>query len=253
MPDSPREHFLSNLATPLISEKLFEQVPDIVFCIKNLNGTYISANQAFAHRLALTSYRDIIGKTAKQLFPEYLAKIYEQQDQTVFSTGTEINDQLELVNTRNQSMGWYLATKIPLKDNKGNIIGLASISRDLQKPAYDDLKFTDLLQTVNYIQKQFSEHIKISELASNINLSVVQLDRRMKKIFKLSTAQFIRKTRIGAASKMLQTSDKSIAQIAQECGYADQSAFTRQFKLTVGMTPNKYRIHQSNFSPHFRQ
>lgn len=35
--------------------------------------------------------------------------------------------------------------------------------------------------------------------------------------------------------------DDSIASIGQACGFADQSAFTRQFKATVGMTPRDYR------------
>jgi AraC-like DNA-binding protein len=35
--------------------------------------------------------------------------------------------------------------------------------------------------------------------------------------------------------------DDSIASIGQHCGFADQSAFARQFKATVGMTPRDYR------------
>jgi AraC-like DNA-binding protein len=238
-----RDTFLSQLATPLISERLFAQVPDIVFCIKNLDGIYISANQAFAFRLGLPSHRDILGKSARQLFPEYLATIYEAQDHTVFTSGQDIIDQLELVNSRQRGMGWYLASKLPLKDKNGEVIGLASISRDLLKPGDEDLKFAGLARTVEFIQKHFSEDLKLTDLAIKNDLSVIQLDRRMKKIFKLSTSQFIRKTRIEAASKMLRSSSTPIAQIALECGYSDQSALTRQFKSTVGMTPGEYRIH----------
>ena len=43
-----REEFLAQLATPLVAERLFAEVPDIVFCIKNRDGLYISANPAFA-------------------------------------------------------------------------------------------------------------------------------------------------------------------------------------------------------------
>ncbi len=241
MPEDLRDNFLSQLATPLISERLFAQVPDIVFCIKNLDGVYVSANQAFASRLGLPTYRDIIGKTASQLFPDYLAAIYETQDQEVFTTGHDITDKLELVNASHTGMGWYLASKLPLKGKNGEIIGLASISRDLQEPGDEDLKFAGLARIVNFIQEHYSEDLKLSELAAKIDLSVVQLDRRMKKIFKLSTSQFIRKTRIGAASKMLRSTDSSISQVALGCGYGDQSAFTRQFKTTVGMTPGEYR------------
>jgi AraC-like DNA-binding protein len=48
------------------------------------------------------------------------------------------------------------------------------------------------------------------------------------------------KTRLEAASRMLAGSD-SVSAIAQACGYADHSAFTRQFRATVGVTPSEYR------------
>ncbi len=40
---------------------------------------------------------------------------------------------------------------------------------------------------------------------------------------------------------MLTESRKAIIDIAFDCGYGDQSAFTRQFKTTVGMAPGAYR------------
>ena len=49
------------------------------------------------------------------------------------------------------------------------------------------------------------------------------------------------KARIDAASTLLLDESRSVAEIAQACGYGDQSAFTRQFKATVGATPSAYR------------
>jgi len=241
MPQELRDTFLSQLATPLISERLFAHVPDIVFCIKNIDGRYISANRAFADRLGLRSHQDIIGKTASELFPDYLATVYDGQDEIVFQSGDEIVDQLELVSNRDGGIGWHLASKLPLRGKTGEIIGLASISRDLQTPGDEDLKFAGLARTVDFIQKNYAEDLKLTDLAKKINLSTTQLDRRMKKIFKLSTSQFIRKVRIGAATNMLMNSDKPVSAIAQDCGYSDQSAFTRQFRATVGMAPGKFR------------
>ena len=48
------------------------------------------------------------------------------------------------------------------------------------------------------------------------------------------------KARLDAASKML-VGECSVTEIAIACGYHDHSAFTRQFKATVGMTPSEYR------------
>jgi AraC-like DNA-binding protein len=49
------------------------------------------------------------------------------------------------------------------------------------------------------------------------------------------------KVRIDAACVKLRDTPQAIAQIALDCGYSDQSAFSRQFRQTVGMPPLAYR------------
>lgn len=236
-----RAQFLSQLDTPLVAELLFEQVPDIVFCVKDKQGRYISANPAFAERLGVSSVTAILGKTAADIFPSHLAATYLAQDEQVLHQGQEINDRLELVFNRGGSLGWFLACKIPLRGKEGQIIGLASISRDLLTPGDADLRFAGLVKVVGQIQRHYADDLKPAELAELAELSQTQLERRMRKVFKLSTSQFIRKTRIGAAARMLTDTGESITNIALDCGYGDQSAFTRQFRVTVGMAPGAYR------------
>jgi AraC-like DNA-binding protein len=74
-----------------------------------------------------------------------------------------------------------------------------------------------------------------------VNLSVYQLDQRIRGLFHLSAGQFITQTRIEKACNLLKCTNESIANIALDCGYSDQSAFTRQFKQTAGLTPKAYR------------
>lgn len=240
-----RKQFLDSLVSPaaglMTTEKLFSKVPDIVFCIKNTSRQYVSANLAFAERLGLASVDDIIGKTAEDLFPAHLAAIYTEQDQKILTQGEEISDRLELVSNRNGRLGWYLAGKFPIAGKDGAVIGLASISRNLQKPGDEDLQLAGLAKVVAHIQKNYLEDLKPTELAQSADLSLTQLERRMRKIFKVSTAQFIRKTRIESAARQLIETNKAIINIALDCGYSDQSAFTRQFKISVGMTPGAYR------------
>ena len=236
-----REEFLAELATPMVAESLFAAVPDIVFCIKNSEGQYISANMAFVERLGLQSISEILGKRAVDIFPEHLAVTYQRQDEIVLDEAREITDQLELVFNRDRSLGWYLASKIPLFGQGEKVIGLASISRDLLTPGSETLRIAGLANVVKQIQARFAEPLKPAELAEQAGFTNEQLERRMRRVFKLSTSQFIRKTRIDSAVRMLRETDKAIIDIAMDAGYGDQSAFTRQFKATVGMAPGRYR------------
>jgi transcriptional regulator GlxA family with amidase domain len=65
----------------------------------------------------------------------------------------------------------------------------------------------------------------------------------MRRVFQLTTSQFIRKSRIEHAAQLLTTTRRPVAEIALECGYGDQTAFTRQFRATVGLPPAAYREH----------
>jgi transcriptional regulator GlxA family with amidase domain len=49
------------------------------------------------------------------------------------------------------------------------------------------------------------------------------------------------KLRVDLAERHLRQTDRSIAAIALETGYSDQSAFTRQFRRATGLSPREYR------------
>ena len=235
--------FLEQVASPRFCERLFAHLPDVVFCLKDRNRRYQAANPAFSARLGFSDPRKLLGKTAEDFFPEHLAKVYREQDLQVLESGREMIDHLELVTNRNGSLGWYLASKVPLHNAAGEVIGLASISRDLGTPSLEDPEFPGLQRVVKHIRDHMEDELRPDELAAMTGLSPAQLDRRMRRVFQLSTSAFIRKTRIEHAAQLLTTTPLPIAEIALICGYGDQTAFTRQFHTTVGLPPAAYREH----------
>ena len=238
--------FLDRVASPRFCERLFAHLPDVVFCLKDRDLRYQAANPAFAARIGLSDPRMLLGKRAEDFFPSHLADVYRDQDLAVLQSGRELCDRLELVTNRDGSLGWYLATKVPLHDAAGTVIGVASISRDLGTPREEDLEFSGVQRIVTHILANLDSPLKPEHLAALVGLSAAQLDRRMRRVFQLSTSGFIRKARIGHAAQLLTTTRMAVAGIALECGYGDQTAFTRQFRATVGMPPAAYREHSRN-------
>lgn len=228
-------------------ERLFAALPDVVFCIKDLDFRYLSANQAFADRLGLAGPSRVIGKCAENVFPAHLAATYRQQDEQLLRTGKDLIDHLELITNRDRSLGWYVTTKVLLRDREGSPVAIASISRDLLAPGSEALEFAGLARTVEVIHAHLDEPLKPVELAADAGMSQAQLDRRMRRAFRLTTAQFIRKSRIEHAVRLLTETADPIADIALSSGYADQSSFTRQFHSAVGQPPAAYRaIHRQS-------
>lgn len=222
-------------------EQVFDALGDIVFCVKDRSGIYQAVNRAFVDRVNGNDKSELIGKSASQVFTESLASAYELQDQMVFEIGRPIRDQLERITNSDGSIGWYLASKFPIFDADQKIVGLVGISQDLDWPSDSNLEMTNLKSIVEYIKDNLDQPLRTEQLAKKFSLSAVQLDRRMKRVFRLSTKKFIMKCRLEKASRQLASTSISVSDIALACGFTDQSALTRQFRNATSDTPANFR------------
>jgi AraC-like DNA-binding protein len=231
------------------AETLFDRIPDVVFFVKDREGRYVMVNQTLVDRCGLASKEEILGRTTRELFPDPLGKRFLIQDLEVLRGGGEISDLLELHLFSSRVEGWCLTDKVPLTGIGGTVVGLAGVSRDLSLPGGPgDLH--DLAAVVHHVQNRYYEPLRVETLAEMAGLSTYQFNRRIRAIFKITAGQLIAKTRIDAASHLLRTTERAVGEVAVECGYFDQSAFARQFKSLVGLTPRQYReYHAGPTSP----
>ena len=107
---------------------------------------------------------------------------------------------------------------------------------------YDRLKHADTIHKVDkYIQTHYQHKLTLDEIASKTYLSKTYLCSIFKKETGETITNYINKVRI-EKSKLLFSDEKlTIVEIANMCGFEDQSYFTKIFKSYVGMTPKKYR------------
>ncbi|MBB5350326.1 PAS domain S-box-containing protein [Haloferula luteola] len=222
-------------------DRLFDGVPDIVFFVKDARGRYVSVNDTLVERCGLKSRHDLIGRTVEHVFPPPLAGEFAGQDVEVLKTGTPIRDRLELHLYPGGSSGWCLTYKEPVRGRDGRIVGLCGISRDLHAPYRQDDEFGALSTAVDHIHRHFDEPLRLPMLAEMAGLSVYQFDQRIRSLFHVTAGQYLVKVRLDAACERLSTTKEPIAQVALSCGYSDQSAFSRQFKQAVGISPLEYR------------
>lgn len=231
----------STLHALAIVETMFDDISDATFFVKDNKGQYAIVNQTLASRCGLTTKSDALGKSADQVFAPPYGKAYTKQDELILRTGKPIKDKLELQTYPDGSIGWCITNKTPIRAEDGTVIGMLGMSRDLHIGSAREESIPELAAAVEHIQKNFDQQLRIADLAKMTSLSVYQFEKRMKKVFHVTAGQFIMHTRIDASRDMLAHSDKQIAEIAMECGFCDQSAFTRQFKLLSGLTPSTFR------------
>lgn len=229
------------LAEPFTAEALFDQIPETVFFIKDVEGRYLCVNDTLVARCGRRSKSQLIGRTPSEIFGEELGRGYEAQDREVIRSGRRLIGKLELHVYRPSGMGWCLTHKLPLRGRDGGVIGLVGVSRDLASPELGDRDLGALAAALEEASSRLDAPPSVKELAASAGLSVYQLDRRMKRLFGLSTGQWLLKLRIEHACRQLVETEQPIAGVALDCGYADQSAFTRQFRRTTGYTPSEFR------------
>jgi len=81
----------------------------------------------------------------------------------------------------------------------------------------------------------------LAELAAVGDVHPVHLSREFRKRYGITIGEYIRKRRIEHASGLLLKSGMAMADIADTCGFSDQSHFCALFKKYSGMTPAKFR------------
>jgi AraC-like DNA-binding protein len=236
-----QQRFLAELDRPFLGEELFDVVPDTVFFLKDRGGRYVAVNQTLVERCGVSGKSDLIGRRAEDVFPAPLGARISEQDARVVRERRAIVGELERHLYPGGVEGWCLTWKEPLVGKKGRVVGLSGISRDLQAPTLTGADAASLARLLDYIRANLDQPLRLPELAGRAKLTVFQLDRRVRALFGLSAGQFVTRARIDLACNRLRQTKQPIAEVALDCGYAGQAAFTRQFRKTVGLTPRAYR------------
>ena len=98
-----------------------------------------------------------------------------------------------------------------------------------------------LLRAKDMIQVKFLEVPSLTDIAHASGVHPVHLSREFRRYFDCTVGEYMRKLRIEHASYLLASTNTPLAEIANVCGFADQSHFSSTFKRTVGLTPARYR------------
>lgn len=225
-------------------ERLFDRSPDVAFFVKDVAGRYVAVNDSLVARHGLKSKSQVIGKCPREICLGDFGRIPTEQDQKVLKTGRALIDHLEMQWHRPNDPVWCLTTKLPIIDADGSVSGLIGFSRDVRVMVEPHEIPSDFAKALGEFEQSLSADVTPAWLANRSKLPPQRLARLIKRLFGLTPSQFITKSRIASASRMLCEKDQSVSEIAHACGFYDHSAFTRAFRSATGMTPTEFRTQQ---------
>lgn len=106
----------------------------------------------------------------------------------------------------------------------------------------DENRNTEIVRELQAkFEKDYSEHFSLSEMALRYHISESHLSHIFKIVTGYAPIEYLMSCRLSAAKNLLSSSDKSIKEIIDLCGFSDESNFSRTFKKKVGMTPTEFR------------
>ncbi len=141
-------------------QALMDNIPDTIY-FKDTASRFTRINKAQTNMLGLKNPEDAIGKTDFDFFnKEHATNAYNDEQELMTSGKALVNKVEQFINASNETK-WMTATKMPLKNEKGEITGMVGISRDVSDSIFAEQKLTLAKQ-----KAEESEKLKSAFLAN---------------------------------------------------------------------------------------
>lgn len=92
-----------------------------------------------------------------------------------------------------------------------------------------------------YIREHYSDRLTLDDIAGHVYLSRSYASTLFKAQAGCGIFEYLNAVRVDRACAMLRDTDRSLAEVAQGCGFEDQSYFNRVFKKAMRLSPLQYR------------
>jgi YesN/AraC family two-component response regulator len=124
-----------------------------------------------------------------------------------------------------------------------NLFGAVSNSDNeetIETPQVIQKEDTFLIKFRDFIEKNLADSdLSVETIGAELGLSRVQLYRKIKALTGQSPVELLRTARLQKGRELLQTTDKTVSEVAYEVGFTAPSYFTKCFKDEFGMSPSE--------------
>jgi AraC-like DNA-binding protein len=222
--------------------RLFDLVNGLNFNMIDDKDRVMAFNRSNRENCNVRDEADFVGKNLYEIFPKALADVYSARNREVRNSGRPIIEKT-YSHAADRSTDIKIVSVFPLRDVKGKIIGTASINHALESGSDKPDWYRAIRAAVAHIDDHFREKLSIESLAHVSNMSASAFRRAFEKIMDTTPGAYITTIRINHARKLLTKTNKTISNIAEECGFYDQSHFTKAFIRLRRQSPGEYRRH----------
>lgn len=226
--------------------RIFDLMEDSYLFMKDLDHRYCRCNEPLWREFGHSCEEEMLGRTDTDYFPPSVAEDYYKHDLRVIRSGKPILNDVWLVPCHH-SLRWYKINKLPVFDpacprGEKTVIGVVGLMIPYEGGGPVPPEFDRLKPALVLAHAHGGTSTTVREMAEECGYSLNQFTRVFRSLFHMRPVEFLMRLRLSRASRLLRHGDKPIAEIAVECGFYDQSSFTKAFRDHFGLTPHRFRI-----------
>lgn len=124
------------------------------------------------------------------------------------------------------------------------LLHIIRLNTDIQSAEVEytkDGKLNGILQSLNYIENNYQNEIRVEHLASVSRMSETHFRRKFSEYMNTSPAEYVNLVRIEKACELLANTEDRLEDISRMTGFSTSGVFIRNFKKIVGMLPRDWR------------
>ena len=220
---------------------VFDNLPGFLYFVKDTDLRLVAINERLSRKIEVEDKRSILGMTDYDYLPKHMADAYKKDDLWVLENGEAIRGKVELVTRGKGFVDWSRTTKSPLLNRAGDIVGIIGVTSPFERGVSGRVAEEALGAALTMMHESFHENIPVKELADICHMSISSFVRKFKSIYAMTPKEYMRHLRVQEACHKLAQSTMSLAAIGSECGYSDQSHFSREFLRVMKESPKQYR------------
>lgn len=213
---------------------LIDHMPDYIY-VKDTESQFVVANSALASDLGFEDPEAMTGSTDHAFFPDHLANQYYRDERNIIETSEPLINREEPLMTKDGINRWLLTTKVPLRDNSGDITGVIGIGRDITEKKRLEEKLAAAYQQLAASEQQLkAANQQLKATNQQLGASEQQLKATNQQLTAANQQLGASEQQLKAANQQLTAANQQLRAANQQLGASEQQlkATNQQLRAT---------------------
>lgn len=176
-----------------------------------------------------------ISKSANiEIAPSFIKKYDINASQLKNAIIKKVHSKALLLKIQNEMLHFEQGNVESIKTLLLELFNYSTQSNSLKKPHW-------ITSVDDFLQDNWNADISLEEIAYAVNIHPVTISKYFRRYFHSTLSEYRRQLKVKRSIQMIKQSKLSLTEISHQCGFTDQSHFTKVFKHSTGFLPKNFK------------